>query len=173
MSESVPLTPEEELDAIMRPHDEAEKRLAYAIGKFCLDFSVLEKHIVWAIACLLPIDNVRKMQLLLGPIVSVDTRLNIMQSIVKGRKTKPVSKEILEIIKEIRTLTTYRNELIHGDWSGWSPNDDAFGKWYTTTRDKFKRYHKQFRPTEIVSQSEKCFPLVVRLSKAVKEYQES
>ena len=153
----------------LRDHKDARKRLSNAIGVFCIEFAFLEKYINWGIEVLLPLHSKKKADLLLGPIRSVDTRLDILESLVNGIKMDlAIRVELLSFIKSCRELNTYRNWLLHGQWSGWHPMDDSWTKFGTETKKKFKYKWKSFNAKEIEVEAAKCIPLVVNFMKAMK-----
>ncbi len=81
---------------------ESQGRLATAIGKFSMEFVVVERQANWAIAVFLQLKTNQISDLLFGAIRNFSTKLDILESLIAGMAMACV--EETEIADHCRTI---------------------------------------------------------------------
>ncbi|MEQ9638440.1 MAG: hypothetical protein RIM84_00320 [Alphaproteobacteria bacterium] len=162
---------QKELTEHLRLIDEARDKLGLAIGKFTMTFAALEAQADHAIWVFLRLPTSMVGQLLTGAIINVSTRLNILESLVKGMRMEPgMEANLCETVTAIRDMNAYRNWLVHDQWGAYQPNSGSWQKIRTRTDAKFHFQHKDFSAAEIDQQTAACFGLRAKLSQQMSDY---
>ena len=150
---------------------ESQSRLATAIGKFSIEFVVVERQANWAISVLLQLKTNKISDLLFAAIRNLSTRLDILESLIAGMAMDDsIRTELKECVISIRGLNVYRTWLLHDAWSGYVPPTDEWQKIRPRTDKKLHYQSESFSALTINARTEECRKVIARLSKAMKAY---
>ena len=150
---------------------ESQSRLATAIGKFSIEFLVVERYANWAISVFLQLKTNKISDLLFAAIRNFSTRLDILESLTTGMAMDDsIRTELKECVSSIRDLNAYRTWLLHDAWGSYVPPSDEWQKIRPRTDKKLHYQSESFSVSIINARTEECRKVVVRLSKAMKAY---
>ncbi len=162
----------DDIEKLVAEEKVAEERLAEAIGVFVMRFGFLERNLNWSLWCLLGL-NERVGEVLTTTYRNVSAKLDLYFALTNGRRmADEVRRRLIECGEEIALLNTYRNRLLHNQFSSHQPVSDTWLKfWVETANKKARCRHVQLNPSDIRAEAEKCFQCVVRLMDGIKAYQ--
>lgn len=160
-------------------HDKDEQSLAQEIGLFIMRFAKLETVINLAIGRLFDLRNISMAILLGAAIRDTNARIHLLSSLVGASRMEPGLRRKLErCITRIRNLNTYRNNLIHDEFSGptYEISEKKVGggkQWPKHTakvQNKFTLETKEFSIPEIRDRRKQCEQIGPKLFTLVIEY---
>jgi hypothetical protein len=99
------------------------------IGKFVFAFGYLEKDIDWCISALLQIDATRQGPSVASQIRNLSSRIALVQALFKLLTADSTQRsEMKEIVKKLKTFSTFRNALLHGPWGAYMVESKTWQK---------------------------------------------
>jgi hypothetical protein len=147
---------EPELKVILEQYRDSDDRLAFAIGKFVMEFASMEGAINRGIGELLHVSEL-DCQLIVGPILNVNLRLDILQSLASGKEMPSAIRGLLNsAIQRARNLNDDRNWIVHDEWAAYMDTSDQWQKIKPETKAKFRMKAKFYSPAEIMVRTKEC-----------------
>lgn len=99
------------------------------IGKFVFAFGYLEKDIDWCISGLLQIDEISQGPSVASQIRNLSSRIELVQALFKLLTSNAAQRnEMKEIVKKLKTFSTFRNALLHGPWGAYALESKTWQK---------------------------------------------